>query len=112
MKVGETKPMKDGRTFVMTNARLVGNIKSADTRRGIRFQALKIHANCHRLVREFVELLNRDRTPLSEVARRSGVDRRIMHRWRIRSHPSIATFEAALNAAGYELRIVRKREEG
>lgn len=103
--------MKDGRTFVMTSARVMGNKRAADKRRGVRFRPLRTHAGAHPLVREFVELLNRDQLPLVEVARRAGIDRCVMHRWRIRSNPSIAMFEAALNVMGYELRIAPRLGE-
>lgn len=105
MRPGEQRPMKDGRTFTMTVARQLGNRKGADKRRGTRYVALNVNANCHPLVREFVELLNRERVTLTEIARRSGIDRCVMHRWRIRSNPSIAMLNAALNVLGYELRI-------
>lgn len=102
--------MKDGRTFVMTSKRVMANKRAADKRRGTRFVPLRAHAGAHPLVREFVELLNRDRLTLTEVARRSGIDRCVMHRWRCRSNPSVAMLQAALNAMGYELRIAPRRE--
>lgn len=105
MRAGDKRPMKDGRTFVMTTARQLGNRKAADKRRGVRFRPLKVHANAHPLVRQFVEILNRECITLTSVAARCGIDRCVMHRWRIRSNPSIAMFSAALNALGYELRI-------
>jgi hypothetical protein len=111
MRIGEARPMKDGRTFVMTSKRVMGNRRSADKRRGTRFVPLRAHASAHPLVREFVELLNRDRLTLTEVERRSGISRCVMHRWRIRSNPSVAMFQAALNAMGYELRIAPRRAE-
>jgi hypothetical protein len=103
--------MRNGGTFRMTSARLMGNKRAADKRRGTRFVPLRAHASAHPLVREFVDLLNRDRLTVSEVARRSGIDRCVMHKWRIRSNPSFALLQAALNAAGYELRIVPRRKE-
>lgn len=112
MKLGESKTMRNGGTFTMTVARVLGNRKSADSRRSVRFHELRIHPHSHPLVQAFVHLLNADRLPLKTLAARSGIDRRVMHRWRIRSNPSLAMFEAALNAAGYELRIVRKRGRG
>lgn len=111
MRIGETRPMKDGRTFRMTSARLMGNKRAADKRRGTRFVPLRAHASAHPLVREFVDLLNRDRMTLTEVSQRAGIDRCVMHRWRIRSNPSVAMFQAALNAMGYELRIAPRRAE-
>lgn len=110
MRVGDTRRMKNGGTFTMTNARLVGNKRAGDKRRGVRFRPLVIHPHAHALVREFVALLNAERLTLTEIAARSGIRRPVMHRWRIRSNPTIAMFEAALNAAGYELRIARRRK--
>jgi transcriptional regulator with XRE-family HTH domain len=105
MRIGETRPMKDGRIFTMTSARVWANKRSADRRRGSRFVPLRVHSGAHPLVRELVDILNRDRLTLTEIAQRAGIDRCVMHRWRCRSNPSVALLQAALNAAGYELRI-------
>jgi hypothetical protein len=35
-----------------------------------------------------------------------------MHKWRIRSNPTIAMLDAALNSIGYELKIVRAKDAG
>ena len=111
MELGETRLMRDGRTFTMTAARIVGNRKSGDMRKHVRFQPLRVHEHAHPLVRALVAHLNKERLTLSDVAARCGVDRRVMHKWRIRSNPSLNLFCAALDAAGLELRIVRKKDD-
>lgn len=110
MRPGEQRPMKDGRTFVMTTARQLGNRKAADKRRGTRFVPLKIHPNCHPLVRRFIDLLNRERITLTSVAERAGLERHTIAMWRIRRNPNLITLEAALNAIGFELRICPRQE--
>ena len=111
MRIGDQRPMKDGRTFTMTSARRLANGKAADKRRGVRFVELKVHANCHPIVRQFIAILNRERITLTSVAARAGLERHTLAMWRVRRNPNLVTLEAALNAIGYELRVTRARDE-
>lgn len=111
MKLGESKTTKNGGTWTMTPGRYVAMRAAADKRRDVRFKPLKCHPHAHPLVREFIDILNRGQTTMTSIARRSGFGRDVLHKWRTRSTPSLGAFVAVLNAAGYELRIVKRRGE-
>jgi hypothetical protein len=89
----------------------MGYRKMADSRRGRRCKQLAITGNMHPLVRQFYELVNED--PLMTfkfLSERSGVQIDTMSQWRYAHSPALVTFEAALNAAGYELCIRKRRD--
>lgn len=69
---------------------------------------LPIPAGAHPLVRRFIEELNDQDTTLTEVAQRSGIDRQTISHWRYTTVPTLAMFEAALNAIDLEL-VIRPR---
>lgn len=64
--------------------------------------------HAHPLVREFYHLLKEEDVTVTEVSLEAGVSRAAMVKWKSRHAPNVPTFEAALNALGYELTI-RKR---
>ena len=65
----------------------------------------------HPLVRRLFVLINRDGCTLEELAARSGVDSQTLNSWRSRKSPQLVTFEAMLNALGFELRIVHREPD-
>ncbi len=71
---------------------------------------LKIPAKAHPLVREMFELLNEQRMVISDIAEKSGVRAGTISDWRYRRSPTVVTFEAALNALGFEL-VIRRRKD-
>ena len=71
---------------------------------------LPIPERAHPLVRRFYALINTEQATLTDLADRSGLNRRTMSDWRYNRMPTISNFEAALNALGYELRIVKRYE--
>jgi hypothetical protein len=64
-----------------------------------------IPEKAHPLVREFFRLLNDEQAHVIDVCRRSGIQRGTISSWRVRSHPAVGNFQAALNSIGYELVI-------
>ena len=95
----------------MTPARLMGYRRMADKRRGRRCKELAITGTMHPLVRQFYELVNEDPFLTFKVLKdRSGVQIDTMSQWRYQHSPALVTFEAALNAAGYELCIRKRRD--
>lgn len=72
---------------------------------------LPIPAKAHPLVREFFCLINRERETLKGVSSRAGCDYGTIADWRRRRTPNLVTFIAALNAIGYDLRIVRMKRD-
>lgn len=63
----------------------------------------------HPIIKKIYDLLNSERTTLTEVAKRSGVSTETIKSWRTkgRGHgPGIANVVAVLNAIDYELRVV------
>lgn len=68
--------------------------------------------HAHPLVRQMFGIMRDERTSLVKFAAESGVDRTVLSLWRRRSSPTLVVFEAALNALGYELRIVKREGEG
>jgi transcriptional regulator with XRE-family HTH domain len=72
---------------------------------------LPIPKRAHPLVRQLFELMNEKQVMITDVAEAAGVGRRAISEWRYRSSPSLASFEAALGALGYELKIVEESEE-
>ena len=80
----------------------------------------KIESGVHPLVRQFFNLLQKDRVTVTLVAERAGVSRHMIEHWarysrgsgartKRASTPSIATLEACLGVLGYRLCI---REAG
>jgi transcriptional regulator with XRE-family HTH domain len=69
---------------------------------------IPLHANP--LIKRLIELANEQKTTMREVAERAGLRPETVSNWRYRNSPRIADFEAALNAIGYELKIVETRE--
>lgn len=95
----------------MTPARIMGYRKMADNRRGRRCVKLSVNGNMHPLVRQFYELVNEDSLLTFKVlSEKSGVQIDTMSQWRYQHSPALVTFEAALNAAGYELCIRKRRD--
>lgn len=62
-------------------------------------------ARSHPLVRRFFELVNCRQMTIAAIARRSGVRRNSIFKWR-ESTPTLPSLEAALNVLGYRLAIV------
>lgn len=71
---------------------------------------LKVPCRAGRLVREFYEIANREQATLVEIAQRTGLSEHTVGSWARYYAPQVNNFEAALNALGYELRIVKKYE--
>lgn len=71
---------------------------------------LPIPERAHPLVRRFYALINTEQATLTGLADRSGVPRQTISDWRYRRSPTVTGLEAALNALGYELRIVKRYE--
>lgn len=68
-------------------------------------------AHCHPLVRELWTLMNRHAWLPSEIAQVSGLSVATIKGWGRDRHPNLATFEAAVNTLGYELRLVPARQK-
>lgn len=92
----------------MTPAQTAGYRAAADKKRGSRLYPLKVTDHAHPLVRQLTELMNKEGVTLDDVARRSGIHRGVIHKWRYRSNPNIAAFEAVANVLEYDLKLVRK----
>ena len=73
---------------------------------------LPIPKHAHPLVRQLFEIMNRERVTISGVSNLSGLASASISQWRYARNPTIVNFEAALNALGYELRIVHRIERG
>lgn len=71
---------------------------------------LAIPKNCPPAVRQLFELLNDQRTTMSELAKRVGTHRETIADWRTKSSPTLALFEAAANALGHEIKLVPKKD--
>lgn len=67
--------------------------------------------HCHPLVTQFFELLHAEGVPYGDVADRSGISTAAFRAWKFKRAPLIHNLDAALNALGYELRIVKRQEE-
>lgn len=70
-----------------------------------------IPERAHPFVRQLFKIINDEGVTLEELAARSGVDSQAFNSWRSRKSPQLVTFEAALNALGWRLRIVRRTDE-
>lgn len=68
-------------------------------------------SRCPRLVRELFAIMDQDGVALSDAAARAGVSHATIVKWPGCYSPVLGNFEAVLNGLGYELKIVRKREE-
>jgi len=98
-------------TQEITPARLMGYRRMADKRRGRRCGKLRIEGNMHPLVREFFELVNKDEfLTMKSLRDKSGLEIDTISQWRYQHSPQLVSFEAALNAAGYELCIRRRKQ--
>lgn len=71
-----------------------------------------IPARAHPLVKEMYALMIKQRASAEDVCDRAGLGKKTIPNWRHTNFgPQLGNFEAALNALGYELKIVRKRDE-
>ena len=69
---------------------------------------IPIREGAHPLVRHFLAIANKRELSLREIGKKAGVSHQNLSLWAHRSHPRLDTFEAALNAIGYEL-VIRER---
>jgi len=63
------------------------------------------------LVRQFVELADQLGYSLHTVGIATGLSTNVLYRWNKGARPTVANFEAALNAMGYKLAIVPLTQE-
>lgn len=89
-----------------TQARILDSLRRASVGRSKHRGRLMVHEHAHPLVRRFFNLLNRHMTTMQEVAQRTSINPCTISGWRFKANPSLANFEAALNAIGYRLQIV------
>lgn len=73
---------------------------------------LPIPPHAHPIVRRLFEIMNSQQTLLREVSRRSGIAYDTISCWRTNRQPSLPNIEAALNAVGYEIKIVPINRKG
>lgn len=73
---------------------------------------LKPAAHTHPVVRQFFDLLNDEHACMCEVAARAGVRRGTVGDWRNRRMPRVDLIDAALNALGYRLAVVKQDSKG
>jgi hypothetical protein len=93
-------------TQQITPARLLGYQRMADKRRGWRCKPLFVPPNINPLVRELFEIFNRDNLlTLNKICEKSGIAADTISQWRYGHAPQLTSFEAVLNAVGYELAI-------
>jgi hypothetical protein len=82
----------------------------AGNRLGTRWRGqIPIPPKAHPLVRRLIRIANARQVTLTEIALESGVSPKTISDWRYRSAPSLTNFEAALNALGYEIKIVERK---
>lgn len=62
----------------------------------------------HPLSAELFRILRASPYTLSQLSELAGVGRETLSHWGHRTNPRLMNFEAALEALGYELKIVRK----
>jgi hypothetical protein len=60
------------------------------------------------LVKRLFEIILEREIYVADLAEKAGVNETTLHNWTRLQNPSLANFEAALNATGYEL-CIRKR---
>lgn len=65
--------------------------------------------NTHPLVKHFFLLKEQHEVSTRDLERTSGVSKSTINEWQWRCSPQLVSFEAALNAMGYELRILKRR---
>lgn len=67
-------------------------------------------AHCHPLVKIYIQELNRRSMTWDEAEKDTGVGAGTLRAWSSQSMPRLDTFVAALNAVGFDLKIVRFEE--
>lgn len=67
---------------------------------------LTIPEHAHPLVRQLFELMNQEMIVMRDIAPKAGIQPCTISTWRYRSAPTLPLFQAALNALGYDLKIV------
>ena len=72
---------------------------------------LRVPAKAHPFVRALYREMLAQHAGVMEVSRRSGVCKDTLSRWRYSNTPDLENIQAALNAVGLELRVVRQREQ-
>lgn len=72
----------------------------------MKFRAITIPTSGPPLIRRLFQIINQRRFSVASLALRSGVQKDTIHGWRGKFSPTLANFEAVLNALGYQLAIV------
>jgi len=67
---------------------------------------IPIPKHCHPLVQQLIAEMNEQRTTLTEVGDRAGIDRGTISDWRYRRAPRVDLLEAALNVIGLRLAVI------
>lgn len=68
----------------------------------------EIAPHAHPLVRQMYELIRRQDASINALSIDSGVSVAAMVKWKYKHAPNVPTFEAVLNAMGYELTIQKR----
>jgi hypothetical protein len=82
-----------------------------------RFQASRLRraptpSNHHPLLKEFFLLCDASPLTYAQLAKRAGVAESQIGKWRTRAnHPRLPNFDAALQALGYQLQIIKIEKE-
>jgi len=71
--------------------------------------ARPIAPRAHPLARRFFELLDEQGIALTDIAERAGLSVATLVKWKYRHAPTVVALEAALNALGYRLAIVKRK---
>ena len=72
--------------------------------------ACPVAPRAHPLARYFFELLDEQGIALTDIAERAGLGVATLVKWKYRHTPTVVALEAALNALGYRLAIVRLKD--
>lgn len=72
----------------------------------------RIPSNCHPVVRRLFEEMIRQRVLAKELGERAGLSPDTIRNWRTRAAPSLPAIEAALNALGLRLEVVKNAHRG
>lgn len=69
------------------------------------------HPSVNSLIKEFFALAWKHRTSLLDIEERAGIGASTITHWKTSRKPHLENFRAALNVIGYDLKIVRLRDE-
>jgi len=75
------------------------------------FRKMRVPTKGHKAIIHLFNEMNHQQISASDLSKRAGLGFHTIWDWRDRRSPSVNNLEAALNALGFELVVVKRKDE-